>query len=50
MENGLTVASWSGAKVVLNEGGSYGDLYVRQIKRDEAGKPVKNDKGEPSLM
>lgn len=50
LENGLTVASWSGAKVVLNEGGSYGDLYVRQIKRDEAGKPVKNDKGEPILM
>ena len=50
LENGLTVASWSGAKVVLNEGGSYGDLYVRQIKRDEAGKPMKNDKGEPILM
>ena len=50
LENGLTVASWSGAKVVLNEGGSYGDLYVRQIKRDEAGKPVKNDKGEPIIM
>ena len=50
LENGLTIASWQGAKVVLNEGGSYGDLYVRQIKRDEAGKPVKNDKGEPILM
>ena len=50
LENGLTIASWQGAKVVLNEGGSYGDLYVRQIKRDEAGKPVKNDEGKPVLM
>lgn len=50
LENGLTVASWSGAKVVLNEGGSYGDLYVRQIKRDENGKPMKNEKGQPILM
>ena len=50
LENGLTVASWSGAKVVLNEGGSYGDLYVRQIKRDENGKPMKNEQGQPILM
>ncbi|WP_278910967.1 SusC/RagA family TonB-linked outer membrane protein [Leyella stercorea] len=50
LENGLTIASWQGAKVVLNEGGSYGDLYVRQIQRDENGKPVKNEKGEPILM
>lgn len=50
LENGLTIASWQGAKVVLNEGGSYGDLYVRQIKRDEAGKPVKNADGKPVLM
>lgn len=50
LENGLTIASWQGAKVVLNEGGSYGDLYVRQIKRDEAGKPMKNENGEPILM
>lgn len=50
LENGLTIASWQGAKVVLKEGGSYGDLYVRQIKRDEAGKPMKNEKGQPILM
>lgn len=50
LENGLTIASWQGAKVVLNEGGSYGDLYVRQIKRDENGKPMKNEKGQPILM
>lgn len=50
LENGLTIASWQGAKVVLKEGGSYGDLYVRQIKRDEAGKPVKNADGKPVLM
>lgn len=50
LENGLTLIAWQGAKVVLKEGGSYGDLYVRQIKRDEAGKPVKNDEGKPVLM
>lgn len=50
LENGLTLISWQGAKVVLKEGGSYGDLYVRQIKRDEAGKPVKNADGKPVLM
>ena len=50
LENGLTIASWSGAKIVLNEGGSYGDLYVRQIKRDENGKPVKNEQGQPIVM
>lgn len=50
LENGLTLISWQGAKVVLKEGGSYGDLYVRQIKRDEAGKPMKNEKGQPILM
>ncbi len=46
LENGLTIASWSGAKVVLNEGGSYGDLYVRQLKRDDNGKIIVND-GKP---
>ena len=50
LENGLTIASWQGAKVVLNEGGSYGDLYVRQIKRDADGKPVKDENGKPVLM
>lgn len=50
LENGLTLIAWQGAKVVLKEGGSYGDLYVRQIKRDEAGKPVKNADGKPVLM
>ena len=50
LENGLTIASWQSAKVVLNEGGSYGDLYVRQIQRDADGKPVKNADGKPVLM
>lgn len=50
LPNGLTIASWSGAKIVLKEGGSYGDLYVRQIKRDESGKPVKNEKGQPVVL
>lgn len=50
LPNGLSIASWSGARIILKEGGSYGDLYVRQIKRDDSGKPVKNDKGEPVLL
>lgn len=50
LANGLTIASWSGAKIILKEGGSYGDLYVRQIKRDDSGKPVKNDNGEPIVL
>ena len=50
LENGLTLIGWQGAKVVLNEGGSYGDLYVRQIKRDADGKPAKDENGKPVLM
>ena len=50
LANGLTIASWSGAKIILKEGGSYGDLYVRQVKRDDSGKPVKNDNGEPIVL
>lgn len=50
LANGLTIASWSGAKIILKEGGSYGDLYVRQIQRDDDGKPVKNSEGKPIVM
>ncbi len=50
LPNGLTLAEWSGAKIILKEGGSYGDLYVRAIKRDENGKPVKNDQGQPIVL
>lgn len=50
LEGGLELASWNGTKIILKEGGSYGDLYVRQIQRDENGKPVKNENGQPIVM
>ncbi|MCP9612540.1 SusC/RagA family TonB-linked outer membrane protein [Coprobacter tertius] len=49
LPNGLEIKNFGGASVRLTEGGSYGDLYVRQLKRDENGKPLMNDKGEPIL-
>ncbi|HEY9551237.1 MAG TPA: SusC/RagA family TonB-linked outer membrane protein, partial [Prevotella sp.] len=48
LNDGLTLADYGGAKVILKKGGEYGDLYVRQIKRDENGKPVV-DNGAPKL-
>ena len=33
--------------MILKEGGHYGDLYVRHLMRDENGKPLQNEKGEP---
>ena len=47
LPNGLTLTDFGGAKIILKEGGSYGDLYVRHIMRDENGKPLKNDYGQP---
>ena len=47
--NDLTLADYGGAKVVLKKDGHYGDLYVRQLKRDDSGKPVINKNGEPVL-
>lgn len=49
LPNGLTISNFGGAKVVLKEGGSYGDLYVRYVKRDDSGKPLKDDSGKPIL-
>lgn len=49
LPNGLTLSNFGGAKIILKEGGSYGDLYVRQILRDESGKIKKNDAGQPIL-
>ena len=42
LPNGLSIAQWSGAKIVLKKGGSYGDLYIRKLMRDENGKPLKD--------
>ncbi len=47
LPNGLTLTDFGGAKVILKEGGHYGDLYVRHLMRDENGKPLQNEKGEP---
>ena len=38
IQDGVTVSNLGGAKVILYEGGQYGDLYVRTLKRDESGK------------
>ena len=40
IQDGVTVSNLGGAKVILYEGGQYGDLYVRTRKRDESGKLV----------
>lgn len=48
LPDGLSLADYGGAKVILKEGGHYGDLYVRQIKRDDSGKPVVEN-GAPQL-
>lgn len=45
--NDLTLADYGGAKIILKKDGHYGDLYVRQLKRDESGKPIINENGEP---
>lgn len=49
LPNGLTLTDFGGAKIILKEGGQYGDLYVRHIMRDEDGKPIKNDEGKPVI-
>ena len=40
IQDGVTVSNLGGAKVILYEGGQYGELYVRTLKRDESGKLV----------
>ena len=40
IQDGVTVSNLGGAKVILYEGGQYGALYVRTLKRDESGKLV----------
>ena len=35
--------------MILTEGGHFGDLYVRDFKRDDNGKPVKTESGAPEL-
>ena len=40
IQDGVTVSNLGGAKVILYEGGQYGDLYVRTLKRDKSGKLV----------
>ena len=47
LPDGLTLTDFGGAKVILKEGGHYGDLYVRHLMRDENGKPLVSDDGKP---
>ncbi|MEG1748654.1 MAG: SusC/RagA family TonB-linked outer membrane protein [Tannerellaceae bacterium] len=48
LPKGLVLADYGGAKIIMKEGGYYGDLYVRQIARDDNGKPLVSD-GSPRL-
>ncbi|MDD2953016.1 MAG: SusC/RagA family TonB-linked outer membrane protein, partial [Parabacteroides sp.] len=48
LPDGLVLADYGGAKMILKEGGHYGDLYVRQIARDDNGKPTVSE-GAPQL-
>lgn len=48
LPNGLELANFGGAKIILKEGGEYGDLYVRHILRDDNGKPL-IENGKPKL-
>lgn len=43
LPNGLSIAQFGGAKMVLKKGGAYGDLYVRTLVRDDNGKLVVNE-------
>ena len=50
LPNGLTLTDFGGAKIILKEGGEYGDLYVRHIIRNEDGTPVKDAAtGKPQI-
>lgn len=49
LPNGLTISDIGGAKVVLKEGGSYGDLYSRFVQTDDNGKPLQDENGKPIL-
>jgi len=37
LSDGLSIADFGGAKMLMKEGGSYGDLYVRGLARNEDG-------------
>lgn len=47
LPDGLELQNFGGAKVILKEGGHYGDLYVRHLMRDDNGKPLVSDDGKP---
>ncbi len=49
LSDGLTLTDFGGAKVILTEGGSYGDLYVRHMLYNENGTPQVSDTGAPVL-
>lgn len=49
LPDGLELANFGGAKIILKEGREYGDLYVRHMMRDENGVPLKGDDGKPVI-
>lgn len=47
LPDGLELQNFGGAKVILKEGGHYGDLYVRHLMREDNGKPQITEDGKP---
>ncbi|HIT82575.1 MAG TPA: SusC/RagA family TonB-linked outer membrane protein [Candidatus Avibacteroides faecavium] len=48
LPNGLTLSDFGGAKIILKEGGEYGDLYVRHMVYED-GKPQITADGKPVI-
>lgn len=49
MDEWVLASYCTGAKIILKEGGHFGDLYVRDLQRDENGQPIKSESGAPVL-
>lgn len=49
LADGVQVGSGAGYRFMLKEGGSYGDIYGKDLKRNEDGSIVLSDKGEIML-
>ncbi|WP_343308064.1 SusC/RagA family TonB-linked outer membrane protein [Chitinophaga niabensis] len=43
------VSDFAGYRLIVKKGGSYGDIYAKDVKRDDKGAIVLNDKGLPEV-
>ncbi|MRG43987.1 SusC/RagA family TonB-linked outer membrane protein [Chitinophaga sp. SYP-B3965] len=43
------VSDFAGYRLIVKKGGSYGDIYVKDVKKDDKGVIVLNDKGLPEV-